>query len=174
MRLKLPVTHPDIPTVVSPLGIELNKPRAIWDGRYVNEFCRDVPFCMDNKARVAMSGFHILCRIVDMLGTTEQVMKDLEDEQQFQSALRAMVVVTHVIFQAGYFLGASKCNLIPENVRVYLGTECDAMQSRFLVPEKRIVKYLPILKDFVSRQWVSQTLIWTEGAENFIPKLVYF
>ena len=42
-----------IPTVVSPLGIEPYKPRALWDGRFVNEFCRDVPFSMDNATRVA-------------------------------------------------------------------------------------------------------------------------
>ena len=32
-------THnePFVPTVVSPLGIEPNKPQALWDGRFVNE-----------------------------------------------------------------------------------------------------------------------------------------
>ena len=44
---------PLIPTVVSPLGIEPSKPRVIWDGRYVNEFCRDIPFHMDNASKVA-------------------------------------------------------------------------------------------------------------------------
>ena len=44
---------PFIPTVVSPLGVEPTKSRALWDGRYVNEFCRDIPFTMDNTARVA-------------------------------------------------------------------------------------------------------------------------
>ena len=29
---------PDIPLVVSPLGVEPKKPRDLWDGRYVNEF----------------------------------------------------------------------------------------------------------------------------------------
>ena len=42
-----------IPVVVSPLGVEPKKSRALWDGRYVNEFCRDTPFVMDNAARVA-------------------------------------------------------------------------------------------------------------------------
>jgi len=46
-------TDPCIPVVVSPLGVEPKKPRALWDGRYVNEFCRDIPFSMDNAARVA-------------------------------------------------------------------------------------------------------------------------
>jgi len=38
---------------------------------------------------------------------------------------------------------------------IYLGIECDSLHSRFLVPEKRIEKYLPILEDFISRQWIS-------------------
>ena len=41
------------PLVVCPLGIEPKKPRGLWDGRYVNEFCSDVPFTMDNAAKVA-------------------------------------------------------------------------------------------------------------------------
>ena len=44
---------PDIPLVVCPLGIEPKKPRGLWDGRYVNEYCRDIPFSMDNAAKVA-------------------------------------------------------------------------------------------------------------------------
>ena len=35
------------------LGVEPKKPRGLWDGRYVNEFCRDIPFNMDNAAKVA-------------------------------------------------------------------------------------------------------------------------
>ena len=38
---------PITPLVGSPLGMEPSKPRALWDGRYVNEFCRDIPFSMD-------------------------------------------------------------------------------------------------------------------------------
>ena len=44
---------PLLPTVISPLGVEPSKPRALWDGRFVNEFCRDIPFCMDNASKVA-------------------------------------------------------------------------------------------------------------------------
>ena len=44
---------PFIPMVVSPLGVEPSKPRALWDGRYVNEFCRDIPFSMDNASKIA-------------------------------------------------------------------------------------------------------------------------
>ena len=51
----------NIPLVVSPLGIEPNKPRAIWDGRYVNEFCGDFPFHMDNAAKVAEVAWPNIC-----------------------------------------------------------------------------------------------------------------
>ena len=44
---------PLLPTVISPLGVEPSKPRALWDGRFVNEFCRHIPFCMDNASKVA-------------------------------------------------------------------------------------------------------------------------
>ena len=46
-------SDPEVPLVVCPLGIEPKKPRGLWDGRYVNEFCRDIPFIMDNAAKVA-------------------------------------------------------------------------------------------------------------------------
>ena len=225
----------DTPCVVCPLGVEPNKPRAIWDGRYVNEFCGEFPFHMDNTAKVAeiawanayffkldhkngylhipiheqswkyfgvfwngvyyvltvlpfgwkispviyhtiteavamyirSLGIPMLCWIDDMLGMTEQSQKNENDEQQFQSALRSMVVTTQVLFMAGYFLGIPKCNLIPEKVMVYLGIECDSLHCRFLVPEKRASKYLPILRDFVSRKWISFS-----DLEKLVGKLV--
>ena len=46
-------TDPETPWVLSPLGVEPNKPRAIWDGRYVNNFCGYFQFHMDNTAKVA-------------------------------------------------------------------------------------------------------------------------
>ena len=53
-------------------------------------------------------GIPMLCWIDDLLGWNEQSSKDKDDETQFQSALRAMVVVTHILFYAGYFLSISK------------------------------------------------------------------
>ena len=77
------------------------------------------------------------------------------------------MVTTQVLFKAGYFLGIPKCNLIPEKVMVYLGIECDSLHCRFLVPEKRVSKYLPILRNFVSRQWISFS-----DLEKLVGKLV--
>ena len=226
---------PAIPTVVSPLGIEPNKPRALWDGRYVNEFCRDIPFSMDNAAKVAevawegtyffkidhKNGYlHVpihensrkffgicwkgtyyvftvlpfgwktsplvyhsiteaaamylrsldipmLDWIDDMLGMTQQSFKGNNDEEQFQSALRAMVVTTYVLFKAGYFLGLSKCNLIPEQVMTYLGIDCDSKHEKFLVPEKRVQKYVPLLQELLTKAVVSYSEV-----EKMVGKLV--
>ena len=197
---------PDIPLVVSPLGVEPKKPRGLWDGRYVNEFCRDIPFSMDNAAKVAEVAwvnaylfkldhkngyFHVplheksrkyfgvfwkgiyyvltvlpfgwksspliyhsiteavnmyirslgipmLGWIDDMLGITEQLYRNSTDDMQFKSAMRAMVVVTIILFKAGYFMGIVKCCLIPEQHITYLGINCDTKYGRFLVPQERI------------------------------------
>ena len=228
-------SEPEIPTVVCPLGVEPKKPRALWDGRYVNEFCRDIPFHMDNAAKVAeMAWLHtyffkldhkngylhvpldrscwkffgvywkgvyyvitvlpfgwksspliyhtitealamylrslgipMLCWIDDMFGSTEQYFREALDEHQFQAAMRSMVVTTIVLFKAGYFLGTSKCCLIPEKVMMYLGIECDSLHGRFFIPQERISKYLPILQNLITRQWVSFAEL-----EKIVGKLV--
>ena len=226
---------PDIPTVVSPLGIEPSKPRALWDGRYVNEFCRDIPFSMDNAAKVAEVAwegtyffkidhkngylhvpiheksrkffgicwkgtyyvftvlpfgwktsplvYHSITEAVamylrsldipmldwidDMLGMTQHCFKGDNDEEQFQSALRAMVVTTYVLFNAGYFLGLPKCNLIPEQIMTYLGIDCDSKHEKFLVPETRVQKYVPLLQELLIKTSVSYAEI-----EKMVGKLV--
>ena len=228
-------SDPEVPLVVCPLGIEPKKPRGLWDGRYVNEFCRDIPFTMDNAAKVAEVSwvkaymfkldhkngyFHVpihessrkffgvcwkgvyyvltvlpfgwksspliyhsiteaanmyirslgipmLGWIDDMLGMTEQLYKESSDNEQFQSAMRAMVIVTIILFKAGYFMGVSKCCLIPEQYITYLGIDCDTKYGRFLVPQDRINKYIPILQDFLSRQWISFA-----DMEKMVGKLV--
>ena len=75
------------------------------------------------------------------------------DEEQFSSALRAMVLVSIILFKAGYFLGFSKCSLIPEKVMTYLGSECDSLRGRFAVPEEKIAKYWPLLEK--TNKWSS-------------------
>ena len=105
--------------------------------------------------------------IDDMLGMTEQKHSHSLDEDQFQSALRAMVVVSKILFQAGYFLGLPKCFLIPEKIMTYLGIQCDSLRTRFSVPEERILKYLPILQELMSRVRVSFS-----DLERIVGKLV--
>ena len=91
------------------------------------------------------------------------------DEEQFQSAFRSMVVLTRILFKAGYFLGTKKCNLLPEKVLTYLGIDCDTLHERFLVPEERVLKYVPILKKLTTKQWVSFSEV-----EKIVGKLVSF
>ena len=223
------------PLVVCPLGIEPKKPRGLWDGRYVNEFCRDIPFTMDNAAKVAEVSwvnsylfkldhkngyFHVplhrnsrkffgvfwrgvyyvltvlpfgwksspliyhsiteavnmyirslgipmLGWIDDMLGMTEQSYRDSPDNVQFQSAMRAMVIVSIILFKAGYFISTSKCCLIPEQFVTYLGIDCDTKYGRFLVPQERVEKYLLALQGFLFKQWVSFA-----DMEKLVGKLV--
>ena len=90
-------------------------------------------------------GIPMLCWRDDMFGSTEQFFKGASDEDQFQSSMRSMVVTTIVLFKAGYFLGISKCCLIPEKVMTYLGIACDSLRGIFTIPQERIAKYLPIL-----------------------------
>ena len=42
-QAKLP-SDPDVPVVVCPLGVEPKKPWGLFDGRFVNEFCREFLF----------------------------------------------------------------------------------------------------------------------------------
>ena len=228
-------SDPFIPVVVSPLGVEPKKPRALWDGRYVNEFCRDIPFVMDNAAKVAevawtdlyffkvdhkngyqhvpihedsrkffgvfwrgvyyvfavlpfgwksspliyhsltealamycrSLGIPMLVWIDDMLGMTQHKHKLLNDDQQFMCAMRAIVVVSIILFKAGYFLGLKKCHLIPEKVITYLGIECDSLRGRFTVPEERVAKYLPLLEETKTKNVISYS-----DMEQLVGKLV--
>ena len=227
--------EPHVPEVVSPLGVEPSKPRALWDGRFVNEFCRDIPFTMDNATKIAevswenayffkldhKSGYqhvplhrsswtffgvfwkgiyyvftvlpfgwknspliyHTLTEAVamyirslgipmlvwidDMCGMTQFQYKEGSDEDQFQSAMRAMVVTTWVLFFAGYFLGIPKCFLIPEQVMTYLGIDCDSHKMRFTVPESRATKYIDALQSLLSKQ-----IVFYSEVERMVGKLV--
>ena len=225
----------EIPTVVCPLSVEPEKPRAVWDGRYLNEYIRDIPFSMDGVNKVAEIAwkdaymfkldhkngyfhvsiaessrkyfgicwdgiYYVLCVlpfgwksspyiyhtlteavnmyirsldipmlgwIDDMLGVLQQLLQFANDEQQFQSSCKSMVVVTYIMFMAGYFLGKAKCVLIPQKTITYLGISCDTSKERYMVPEKRLKKYLPILQSACSKTWISYSVI-----ETIVGKLV--
>ena len=79
-------------------------------------------------------GIPMLVWIDDMCGMTEQQYSQASDEEQFQSALRAMVVTSFVLFKPRYFLGLSKCSLIPEQ---YITYDCDSKHQRFFVVPRK-------------------------------------
>ena len=105
--------------------------------------------------------------IDDMLGMTQQQFSKASDEEQFQSALRAMVCTSYVLFKAGYFLGLSKCFLIPEKYMTYLGIDCDSKSRKFFVPEKRVLKYVGLLQQMLQKLFVSYAEV-----EKMVGKLV--
>ena len=55
------------------------------------------------------------------MGMTEYKNKLMQDEEQFSSALRAMVLVSIILFKPGSFLGFLKCSLIPGKSHDLLG-----------------------------------------------------
>ena len=59
-------------------------------------------------------GIPKLVWIDDMCGMTQLLLQQGNDEQQFQFAMTFMIVITWVLFLAGYFIGIQKCSLIPE------------------------------------------------------------
>ena len=71
-----------------PFQVEPNKPRAIWDGRYVNEFCGEFPFHMDNTAKVAEIAwanayFFKLAYLLNHLPFwTDEILKDHPHQQK--------------------------------------------------------------------------------------------
>ena len=85
--------------------------------------------------------------IDDMLGMTEQLYRDFSDDRQFQSAMKAMVVVSIVLFKAGYFMGISKCCLIPEQFITYLGIDCDTNMEGFLCLKIELKNIYPFLNN---------------------------
>ena len=100
-------------------------------------------------------GIPMLVWIGDMCGMTQLQLQLGTDEQQFQSALKSVVVTTWGLFLAGYFLGIKKCFLIPEQVITYLGIVCDSHRLRFLVPEERRDTYTPLLQQLLSKTSVA-------------------
>ena len=86
---------------------------------------------------------------------TEHKYKLIDDDQQFLSSLRAMVVVSTILFKAGYFLGLKKCHLIPEKVMTYLGIEYDSLKGSFTVPEVRVTKNFPFLEGLKGKNAIS-------------------
>ena len=64
-------------------------------------------------------------------------------------------------------MGLPKCNLIPEQVVTYLGIDCDSKHEKFLVPEKRVIKYIPLSQDMLTKTYVSFSEV-----EKMVGKLV--
>ena len=88
--------------------------------------------------------------------------------------MRTMVVVTIIMFKAGYFLEISKYCLIPEQFMTYIGFDCDAKYSRFLVPREGVKKYIPILENFTSSFADMEKVVGKASRECALPAGMWF
>ena len=70
--------------------------------------------------------------------------------QQFVAAQAAASLVLDVLYQAGYFISISKCELTPSTRLVFLGIICDTVQRRFEAPADKLEKLEHMLSDAVT------------------------
>ena len=68
----------------------------------------------------------------------------LQPNQQLVAAQVAASLVLDGLYQAGYFISISKCELIPSTRLVFLVIICDAVQCRFEAPADRLEKLVTL------------------------------
>ena len=89
----------------------------------------------------------VLSWIGDFYVTNFRLARLLHPNQQFVAAQAAASLVLDGLYQAGYFISISKCELIPSTHLGFLVIICDAVQCRFEAPADRLEKLERILSD---------------------------
>ena len=92
----------------------------------------------------------VLTWIDDFYVTNFRSTRLLEPNQQFVAAQAAASLVLDVLYQAGYFISISKCELTPSTRLVFLGIICDTAQCRFEAPADKLEKLEHILSDAIT------------------------
>ena len=92
----------------------------------------------------------VLTWIDDFYVTNFRSTRFLEPNQQFVAAQAAASLVLDVLYQAGYFISISKCELTPSTRLVFLGIICDTAQCRFKAPAYKLEKLEHILTDAIT------------------------
>ena len=92
----------------------------------------------------------VLTWIDDFYVTNFRSTRFLEPNQQFVAAQAAASLVLDVLYQAGYFISISKCELTPSTRLVFLGIICDTAQCRFEAPADKLEKFEHILSDAIT------------------------
>ena len=88
--------------------------------------------------------------IDDFYVTNFRSTRFLEPNQQFVAAQAPASLVLDVLYQAGYFISISKCELTPSTRLVFLGIICDTAQCRFEAPVDKLEKLEHILSDAIT------------------------
>ena len=92
-------------------------------------------------------GVPVLTWIDDFYVTNFRSTRLLEPNQQFVAAQAAASLVLDVLYQAGYFIPISTCELTPSTRLIFLGIICDTVQCRFEAPAAKLEKLEHILSD---------------------------
>ena len=93
----------------------------------------------------------VLTWIDDFYVTNFRSTRLLELNQQFVATQTAASLVLDVLYQAGYFISISKCELTPSTRLVLLGIICDTAQCRFEAPPAdKLEKLEHILSDAIT------------------------
>ena len=72
-------------------------------------------------------------------------------EYSFRSAEAALYIVCSVLVNLGYFLGLSKCVLVPVTRIRYLGMIVDSRAQAFCIPEDKKIKLAQLREQILLR-----------------------
>ena len=72
-------------------------------------------------------------------------------EYSFQSAEVALYIVCSVLLNLGYFLGLSKCVLVPVTRILYLCMLVDSIAQAFCIPEDEKIKFAQLREQILLR-----------------------
>ena len=92
----------------------------------------------------------VLTWIDDFYVTNFRSTRFLEPNQQFVAAQAAASLVLDVLYQAGYFISISKCELTPSTRLVFLGIICNTAQCRSEAPADKLDKLEHIISDAIT------------------------
>ena len=92
----------------------------------------------------------VLTWIDDFYVTNFRSTRFLEPNQQFVAAQAAASLVLDVLYQAGYFISISKCELTPSTRLVFLGIISRTAQCRFEASADKLDKLEHILSDAIT------------------------
>ena len=97
----------------------------------------------------------VLTWIDDFYVTSFRSTRFLEPNQQFVAAQATASLVLDVLYQAGYSISISKCELTPSTRSVFLGIICDTAQCRFKAPVDKLEKLEHILSDAITSRAIT-------------------
>ena len=120
----------------------------------------------------------VLTWIGDFYVTNFRSARLLQPNQQFVAAQAAASLVLDVLYQAGYFISISKCELIPSTRLVFRVITCDAVQCRFEAPADRLEKLEHILSDAITSGAITFQMLESSQAtarayQSLFPWLPY-